>query len=137
MSNSSNDKPEEKKASGELRQVIVDRKPSGYPISIPAEVSEAKLDQYVKRFIEIADYNGQDGSGVVAHFRLYHGGVWTLRILKAILGELRHPSIQLDIKTPRERLAPFFEWVLSRHQACNDADFGYPPDPARRARLPI
>jgi hypothetical protein len=136
MSNSSNDKPEEKKASGELRQVIIDRNPSGYPISIPAEVSEAKLDQYVKRFIEIADYNPQDGSGVVARFRLYHGGTWTLRILEAVLEELRHPSIHLDIKTPRERLVPFFEWVLARHRTSSDADFGYPPDPARRAILP-
>ena len=137
MSNSSNDKPEEKKASGELRQVVVDRTERGYPVSIPAEVSEAKLDQYIKQFIEIADYNPQDGSGMVALFRLCHGRAWTLRILEAVLEELRHPSIHLDIETPRERLVPGFEWVLARHQKYSDGDFGQPGNPALRARLPI
>jgi hypothetical protein len=122
-----------------LRDVKIDTKSNGLPISIPVEVSSSKIDQYVKRFIEITSYNLQDGSGLAARFRSYHGGTWTIPILQAALHELRHPELQLDLSQDlsRESLIPFFEDLLSRHQRFSDADFGYPPEPSRRAKLPI
>ncbi len=117
-----------------LREVRVDTKPDGRPVNVPLEVSDDKMEQYVKRFIETADYNFQDGSGLVSLFRSFHGGVWTLRILEAVLNELKHPSIQLNLQGSRDELLPFFQEILARHQNVEDADFGYPHD---RSRLPM
>jgi len=109
-----------------LRDIAIDKKAGGSPVNVPVEVSESKIDQYIKRFVEIADYNQQDGSGVVSLFRSYHGGEWTLRILRGILRELHEPTIQLNISHPHEELVLFFEWLLEKHRKANDADFGYP-----------
>jgi hypothetical protein len=117
-----------------LREVSVDTKPDGRAINVPVEVSDSKMHQYVKRFIETTDYNFQDGSGLVSLFRSFHGGLRTLRVLEAVLDELRHPSIQLDLQGSRDELLPFFEEILVRHQNVEDADFGYPHD---RSRLPM
>lgn len=114
-----------------LREIVVDRRPNGGPINVPVKVNECDMEQYVKRFIEIADYSLQDGSGVASLFRGFHGGQWTLCVLQAVLAELRHPSIRLEIKGARESLLPFFEELLKRHQTADDTDFGYPHDPSR------
>jgi hypothetical protein len=44
-----------------LKYIIIDTKPDGTPITIPAGINEANFEQQVKRFIEIADYNPFDG----------------------------------------------------------------------------
>ena len=119
-----------------LRVVAPISKPDGSPVHIPARTDESQTDYFVKRFIEVAGYNPQDGSGYAAHFRSYHGGAWTKRILEAALTELREPSIELRLEGTRDRLIPFFEWVLERHQARSDAEFGYPQSPERMTRLP-
>lgn len=122
-----------------LRHIAVDTTAQGHPVNVPVRVDEAKLDQYVKRFIEIAAYNLQDGSGVVALFRHFHGGTWTVRILEAILQELQHPTLHLNLPAhySREHLYPFFDELFISHQYLSDIDFQYPPKPAQRASLPL
>jgi hypothetical protein len=91
-----------------LKQVTPERLPTGKPVKVPAEMTEAELDQLVKVCVEIADYNGMDGHLVVSHFRCYHGKDWTLRILRAILHELGEPRIELHLSEPREVFVPFY-----------------------------
>ena len=117
-----------------LRQVVLDRKPNGALITIPTEINETNFDQQIKRFIEIADYNPFDGQLHISLFRHFHGGEWTLRILNAILQELRSPTIELKIASSRDELMPFFEYQFERHKKLSDSDFDYPGDPSR---LPI
>ncbi len=57
-----------------LKQVDIERKPNGLPVSVPAVLSDATLDQHVKRFIEVADGDPGDRHGLIALFRKYHGG---------------------------------------------------------------
>jgi hypothetical protein len=117
-----------------LRQIVIDQKPNGKPITIPVEVNEANLEQQVKRFIEIADYNTFDGQLHISLFRKFHGGKWTLQILQKILQELHQPGIYLNITSPRSDLLPFFKYQIERHKDMSDTDFGYPGD---RTQLPI
>jgi hypothetical protein len=117
-----------------LRRIVIDRKPDGKPITIPVEVNDTNLEQQIKRFIEIADYNPFDGQLHISLFRHFHGGERTLRVLQMILEELRQPSIHLDISKDRSSLVAFFENQLDRHKSMKDSDFGYPGD---RSRLPI
>lgn len=119
-----------------LRIVAPITKPNGSPVHIPVHMDESQLDYFVKRFIEIAGYNLQDGSGYAAHFRSFHGGTWTKRILEAALAELRAPSIELCLEGTRDSLIPFFAWVMERHQTHSDAEFGYPQSPERMGHLP-
>lgn len=117
-----------------LRHIRIDQKPNGKPITIPSEANEANLEQQVKRFIEIADYNTFAGQLHISLFRHFHGGPWTLHILQNVLQELHHPSISLTISSPRDELLPFFEYQLERHTNMSDTEFGFPGD---HTRLPI
>ena len=117
-----------------LKKVTLNRKPDGTPIIIPREINEANLEQLIKRFIELADYNPFDGQLYISQFRHFHGGNWTNRILQAILLELHSPTIDLEITHSRNDLLPFFEHQFERHQKLNDIDFNYPGD---LTRLPI
>ena len=114
-----------------LRKVVIDTKPDGYPITMPASINEANFDQQVKLFIEIADYNPMDGELHISRFRSFHRGEWTRRILEAIVQELNHPSLALDITHDRKALVPFFEYQRDRHQNMSDADFS-PVSPPRK-----
>jgi hypothetical protein len=110
-----------------LRILKLATKDSGAPIVIPKAMTDEWVDQLVKAWIEVADYNGLDGSGTVALFRAHHGRAWTLKILKAIVGELGTPSLALELRRSREDLAPLFEDILRRHEiSVNDTDWGYP-----------
>jgi hypothetical protein len=117
-----------------LRQVVLDRKPNGALITIPTEINETNVDQQIKRFVEIADYNRFDGQLHISLFRHFHGGEWTLRILQAILQELRTSTIVLKIASSRNELMPFFEYQFERHKKLSDSGFDYPGD---HTRLPI
>jgi len=118
-----------------LRKVSLDQKPNGTLITIPAEINETNLEQQIKRFVEIADYNPFDGQLHISQFRHFYGEGWTLRLLQAILQELRSPTIELEITHSRDELLSFFENQFERHKQLNDSDFGYPG--GDRSRLPI
>lgn len=111
-----------------LREVDIERLPNGKPTNIPAILSEANLDQQVKRFIEVAAAEPMDGQLHISHFRKYYGGAWTLRILRSVLSELRQPTMRLAITQRRQDLIPFFEYQLARHEHLHDSEFGYPAD---------
>ena len=111
-----------------LKDVPLPRTVNGATVSVPVEMTDRAIEPLVRLYIEMADYNPQDGSGVLARFRGRHGRDWTLRVLGAILDELHHPSIALNIKGPRVALLPFFEALLERHSALADADFSSPRD---------
>jgi hypothetical protein len=117
-----------------LRKVLLDQKPDGTLITIPAEINETDLEQQIQRFVEIVDDNLFDGQLHISLFRHFHGGGWTLRILQAILLELHSPTIELKIAHSRDELLPFFEDQFERHKKLSDSDFGYPGD---HTRLPI
>ena len=117
-----------------LRKVSLDQKPDGTLVTIPAEINETNLEQQVKRFVEIADYNPFDGQLHISLFRHFHGREWTLRILQAFLQELHSPTIELKIAHPRDELVPFFEYQFERHKKLSDSDFD---DPGDHTRLPI
>lgn len=106
--------------SEELRTVTVDFTKEERQAGFPLDVSEAKLDQYVKFFVEFADYNPQDGSGAIARFRIRHGDEWTFRVLDRIVQELRQPSIELAVTLDRETLARWFEELSRRHRHVAD-----------------
>ena len=106
-----------------LKQITIDTKPDGTPITIPASFNEANFEQQVKRFIEMVDYNPFDGQLHISLFRTCHGGQWTLRILEAIVQELKAPSIDLILSQERTALLPFFTYQLERHKNLADTDF--------------
>jgi hypothetical protein len=106
-----------------LKQITIDTKPDGMPITIPARINEANFEQQVKRFIEIADYNPFDGQLHISFFRTCHGGQWTMRILEAIVQELKAPSIDLTLSQERTAILPFFTYQLERHKNLADTDF--------------
>lgn len=118
-----------------MRKVEILRKPDGTPVNVPEQVSEANLDQLVKRFTEVASYSPQDGSGLVSMFRGFHGGRWTELVLQRALEELRHPSIELNLSQPRSELAELFEVLLEEHRTHPDSEFGYPRQD--RSKLPL
>ena len=109
-----------------LRQVELERKPNGSLIVVPKEMNEQKIDQQVKLFIEMASYSRFDGQLHISHFRTFHNKQWTLKILEAVIQELIHPSIQLDISEDRAKLLPFFEYQLERHKSMRDEEFQSP-----------
>jgi hypothetical protein len=117
-----------------LRKVFFDKKSDGSKISIPIEVNEKNIEQQIKIFIEMTDYNTFDGQLHISHFRHYHGKEKTIQILKSVIQELNNPSIELDIRRERKDLLPFFEAQLSRHEQLEDKEFGYPGD---RSKLPL
>jgi hypothetical protein len=54
-----------------LKHVTIDTKPDGKPITIPASINEANLEQQVKRFIEITDgspFDGQERAAILPFF---------------------------------------------------------------------
>ena len=112
-----------------LKQIKIDTKPDGLPITIPAIINEANFEQQIKRFIEIADYNSFDGQLHISLFRACHGGQWTIRILEAIVQELKTPDIELNISQERTTLLPFFTHQLERHKNLADMDFASNPLP--------
>lgn len=114
-----------------LKHITIDTKPDGKPIMIPVSVSEANLDQQVKRFIEITDYNPFDGQMHISLFRTCHGGQWTMRILEAIVHELKAPSIVLTLSQDRSALLPFFEYQIERHKNLADTDFRFSGPPPK------
>lgn len=106
-----------------LKHITIDTKPNGEPITIPASINEANLEQQVKRFIEITDYNPFDGQLHISLFRTCHGGQWTMRILEAIVQELKTPSIDLTLSQDRTAILPFFVYQIERHKNLADTDF--------------
>lgn len=118
-----------------VRRVEVARKPDGRPVNVPREVSAGDLEQYLKRFIEVASESPQDASPLVSMFRSFHGGRWTIRVLEMALQELRNPTIELEIARLRKALLPMFELLLQQHERHGDAEFGYPR--RDRSRLPL
>ena len=108
-----------------LKKIHMDRLPNGQLVTIPEKVDERNFEQQIKRFIEIADYNPFDGQLHISFFRTCHGGEWTLKILAAVLEELRTPSIELDIEQERSKLLPFFEAQLQRHRGLDDTSFRF------------
>ena len=117
-----------------LRKITVDKKPDGKKIIIPVEVTSGNIEQQMKIFIEMADYNPFDGQLHIAHFRLYHGKKKTVEVIRRALVELGNPSIELEIRNQRKELIPFFESQLSRHIGLEDKDFGKLGD---RSKLPL
>lgn len=117
-----------------LRKVDIERKPDGSPVTIPAEINDANIDQQVKVLIELADRSYWDGQLRLSHLRKYHGGVVIRVLLSAVLEELRKPRIHLNISKDRAMLDLFFAQQLARHESLPDTEFGFPAD---RTRLPI
>lgn len=103
-------------------------------VVIPAHISDDNVDQQVKLTIEIADSNFWDGQLHLSHLRKYHSGAVVSRLLESAIGELRNPSIELNIGHDRASLVPFFSEQLARHSSLPDPAFGYPAD---RSLLPI
>lgn len=117
-----------------LKKVILDKKIDGKEISIPLNVTSENIEQQIKIFIEMTDYNPFDGQLHISHFRIYHRKEKILELLRRVLIELASPSIELEIKNQRKELIPFFEVQLSRHSSLEDKDFGEPGD---RSKLPL
>lgn len=118
-----------------LKDIEIDKKTNGDPITIPVTVDDATIEQQVKRFIEIADYSEFDAHMHLSLFRHFHGGVWSAKLLQLILQELQTPRIVLKISHTRSSLSPFFESELEKHRELTDADYRYPPDDI--SKLPI
>lgn len=57
---------------------------------------------------------------LASQFQSLHGQAWTVRVLEAIVEELRQPSIELAIALPQEALRPGFDWLLERHRQSPD-----------------
>lgn len=117
-----------------LKKITFDKKPNGKKITIPLNVTAENIEQQVKIFIEMADYNPFDGQLHISHFRFYHGKEKTIEVLRRVLSELNSPAIELDIRRQRVELEPFFEAQLARHNVLDDSEFGYPGD---KSKLPI
>lgn len=115
-----------------LRNIEIDLKPDGRPIIIPVKITETNIGQQVKLLLEMADYNSFDAHMHLSAFRHFHGGSWTLHVLRLILQELQRPSINVSISQSRENLIPFFTSELEKHQNLTDEDYRYPPDDAWR-----
>src|SRR5258708_38642664 len=77
----------------------------------------------VKRFIEMTDGSPFDGQLHISLLRTCHGGQWTMRILEAIVQELKTPSIDLTLSQERTAILPFFTYQLERHKNLADTDF--------------
>lgn len=117
-----------------LRDVVIDRKPNGKRIIIPVEVTKENREQQVKIFIEMAASSTFDGQQHISLFRHFHGGIVTLDILRAVIRELREPTVQVDILCDRSDLISFFVWQLEKHSSLKDENVGYPGD---RSQLPM
>lgn len=85
-------------------------------------MNEINIEQQAKLIIEMTDYNPFDGQLSLSHFRQIHGREWTLRLLNRIIQELNTPTLELRITQDRNKLIPFFEYQLERHQAVSDKE---------------
>ena len=117
-----------------LRNIKLDKKPDGKTIFIPASITENTIEQQMKIIIEMVDYSTFDAHSHLSRFRSFYGGNITIQILQKAIDELYTPYINLEIRTQREVLRPFFEEELSLHSIMKDEQFYYPKD---RSVLPI